>query len=366
MKNIFKESLYNKLLQLNIFVFVLISIILYFFINISYAYDKSLIIPNTNHVFIISSYHVGDPCGQPQFDAVIEALQHSRITNLSFTGHFLDTRRNSEHVIKQKIEFIKEDILTLKPKVIVTLDDPSFSLLYKFVMNIPDTFLVFSGLNKCVQLYNEEKEFLTNDCIPIKNITGVFEYMFIKEQLTLMEEILNKQINKVAILYSEDSVSPIIAKQLVNEVKNSKYEDVFILYSVKTIEDMIKTSYTINEDNTIDVWIPATLSILNEKNEKILMSNTAKIMTSIIYKPDLSLNASFTEYGFFGGVSVDFYQMGYQAGLLVAKLLQGIDIKELPIENTRNSYIAINLNRSLNLNINISQNILSKIDMLIE
>ena len=77
----------------------------------------------------------------------------------------MDTRRNSEHVIKQKIEFIKEDILTLKPKVIVTLDDPSFSLLYKFVMNIPDTFLVFSGLNKCVQLYNEEKEFLTNDCI---------------------------------------------------------------------------------------------------------------------------------------------------------------------------------------------------------
>ena len=52
--------------------------------------------------------------------------------------------------------------------------------------------------------------------------------------------------------------------------------------------------------------------------------------------------------------------------LLVAKLLQGINIKELPIENTRNSYIAINLNRSLNLNINISQNILSKIDMLIE
>jgi ABC-type uncharacterized transport system substrate-binding protein len=58
--------------------------------------------------------------------------------------------------------------------------------------------------------------------------------------------------------------------------------------------------------------------------------------------------------------------MGYQAGLLVAKLLQGINIKELPIENTRNSYIAINFNRTLELNIQIPKNVLSKIDMLIE
>jgi hypothetical protein len=288
MKNILKDILYNKLLQLNVFFIILISAILYLFIISSYAYDKP-VLNTTNHIFIISSYHVGDPCGQPQFDAVIEALQHSRISNLSFTGHFLDTRRNSENIIKQKIEFIKEDILTLQPKVIVTLDDPAFALLYKFIMDNPNTYLVFSGVNKDVQIYNKDKQFLTDDCIPTKYITGVFEYMFMKEQLNLLEEILNKKLNKVAILYSEDSVSPIITQQLINEVKNSEYENVFVKYSIKTIEDMIQTSYLINEDKTIDAWIPIALSILNEKNEKILMSNTAKIMTSIINKPDLSL-----------------------------------------------------------------------------
>ena len=52
--------------------------------------------------------------------------------------------------------------------------------------------------------------------------------MFIKEQLTLMEEILNKQLIKV--YYILKILCPIIAKQLVNEVKNSNMK-MFLYYN---------------------------------------------------------------------------------------------------------------------------------------
>ena len=81
------------------------------------------------------------------------------------------------------------------------------------------------------------------------------------------------------------------------------------------------------------------------------MPDLAKPMMSRIRKPDLTLNVSFTELGFYGGVGVDFRQMGFQAGIMAAKLLKGHSIRETPVENARKSLMAINRSRLRELGI---------------
>ena len=85
-----------------------------------------------------------------------------------------------------------------------------------------------------------------------------------------------------------------------------------------------------------------------------------------IRKIDLSLNSSFTEYGFFGGVSIDFYQMGFQTGFLATKLLKGGAIKDIPIEDARRSIVAVNRKRMQDLGIRLSPEARSIVDKWID
>jgi ABC-type uncharacterized transport system substrate-binding protein len=78
------------------------------------------------------------------------------------------------------------------------------------------------------------------------------------------------------------------------------------------------------------------------------------MLTKAIRKVDISLNSSFTEFGFFGGVSIDFYQMGFQSGFQAVKLLKGAALKDTPVEDAKRSIIAINRKRMQELGIRLS------------
>ena len=118
---------------------------------------------------------------------------------------------------------------------------------------------------------------------------------------------------------------------------------------------MLKQAKVINDSRDIDAYIPVTMSVLDPKdNTRKTMEHVAPMLTRSIRKIDISLNSSFTEYGFFGGVSIDFYQMGFQSGFQAVKLLKGASIKEIPVEDAKRSIIAINRKRMQELGIKLN------------
>jgi ABC-type uncharacterized transport system substrate-binding protein len=130
---------------------------------------------------------------------------------------------------------------------------------------------------------------------------------------------------------------------------------------------MLRNAKAIDDDKQIDAYIPVTMSVLDPAdNKRKTMKMVAPMLTKAIRKIDLSLNSSFTEYGFFGGVSVDFYQMGFQTGFLATKLLKGGTIKEIPIEDAKRSIIAINRTRMQELGIQLSPEARSIVDKWIQ
>jgi ABC-type uncharacterized transport system substrate-binding protein len=317
-------------------------------------------------VFLIASYSQTDPCGQPQYRAAMDALKQGGFANLSSKGYYLDARVSPKEDVLKAVEQIKKDIRTIKPKLVFTIDDPAFAMLYEEVLQQPGTQMVFSGLNRKLDYYNEKAPFLDGRT-PIANITGVFEYLFMREQFAMLEAVLERPVNKVAVLYSTDTVGSILKDQILDELKGSPYEDRIVLFAAEDIPAMIESARKINDDKRIDAYIPVTMSVLDPTDGKRkTMDVLAPTLIETIGKIDLSLNSSFTEYGFFGGVSIDFYQMGFQTGFLAIKLLKGGAIKGIPIEDAKRSIIAVNRKRMQELGIRLSPEARSIVDKWID
>lgn len=317
-------------------------------------------------VFIVGSYHETDPCGQPQYLAAMDALKQAGFAGLSSRGYFLDSRVASSEDVAKTVEQIKKDIRAEKPKLVFTTDDPAFAMLYEEVLRQSETKMVFSGLNGKLDRYNSKALFL-NKRTPVANVTGVFEYLFMPEQLAMLEAVLKRPVKKVAVLHSTDTVGLIVKDQIADELRGTPYENRIVLFSAEDIPTMMKSAQAINRDRDIDAYIPVTMSVADPTDGKRkTMKTLAPLLTKAIRKIDLSLNASFTEYGFFGGVSVDFYQMGFQTGFLATKLLKGGAIKDIPIEDAKSSIIAINRSRMQELGIHLSPEARSVVDKWIQ
>lgn len=313
-------------------------------------------------VFLIASYHENDACGQPQYKAAMDALKQGGFAGLASKGYFLDTRVAAKEDVAKAIELIKKDLRADKPKLVVTIDDPAFAMLYEEVLRQPETRMVFSGLNRKLDYYNDKARFLSQRT-PVANITGVFEYLFMREQFSMLEAILKRPVRKVAVLYSTDAVGVIVKDQILDELKGTQYENRVVLFSADDVPTMVRNAAAINEDKQIDAYIPVTMSVPDPAdNKRKTMNMLAPTLTRTIRKIDLSLNASFTEYGFFGGVSIDFYQMGFQTGFLASKLLKGGAIKDTPVEDAKRSIIAVNRSRMQELGIQLGPEVRSIVD----
>lgn len=305
-------------------------------------------------IFLVASYHETDACGQPQYNAAMEALKQAGFAGLTTKGYFLDSRVAPKEAVAKAIEQIKKDIRAEKPRLVFTIDDPAFAMLYEDILRQPETKMVFTGLNRKLDDYNDKARFL-NTRTPSANITGVFEYLFMRDQFAMLESILKRPVRKVAVLHSTDPVGIILKNQILDELKGTPYAGRVVALAAEDIPAMLRQAKSINDDKEIDAYIPVTMSVPDPAdNQRKTMKQVAPLLIQAIRKIDLSLNSSFTEYGFFGGVSIDFYQMGFQTGFLATKLLKGGAIRDIPIEDAKRSIIAVNRKRMRDLGLQMS------------
>ncbi len=313
-------------------------------------------------VFVVGSYHKGDVCGQPQQDAAIDAFKQGGFAGLSFREYYLNSRFLPGEEVDRIVEQIITDIRALKPKFVIATDDPAFARLYEVVLQHPETYMIFTGLNRSLDHYNAKARFMDNR-VPTANITGVFEYLFMREQLAMVEAILGRELNKVAVLHATDVVSTIVKDQIREELKETEYGERLVFFVAADIPSLVETAKSIDADESIDVYIPVTLSVYDpEEDRRKDLSSVAPIIIEHINKIDLSINSSFTAAGFFGGVSIDFYQMGFEGGYMATRLLKGMPIKDIHIVDAGRSIITINRARAQQLGIRIDPNIQSIVD----
>jgi len=313
------------------------------------------------------SYAKNDPCGGPQYRGTIAALKREGFSEAKITSYFLNSRTIDRKRLQKRIDDARRLRMDVRPDVTIAIDDLAFQVLAPdYVDDSGKGYLVFSGLNITPEEYN--KRFLFHvDRVPVKRITGVYEKLFIQKQLKFFSLLMGKKQGKVVLLYSDDPVGHIVKNQIVREIKGSAYEHMVDPVKVSTIDDLMAAARALQDDPKVSAYFPIVLSVKGRGPGKTLtMREIAPLLASMIKKPDLTINSSFVDLGLWGGVSIDFYHMGYEAGELAALLLKGYEIRKIKIKDAEKAMVVINLNRNRELDIKLPPVIMGMVDRFVQ
>ena len=313
-------------------------------------------------VYIVASYHEGDLCGQPQYEGIRTALAESGL-DLDVRTVFLDARHQDPKALQERLPGLRRRILDQGVELVVTIDDPAFAALAPTVLDHPEQRLVFSGLNVSLDTYNRDYRFLDGR-VPTKNITGVYEKLFLAEQMRFFTMMLGS-LTKVAVLHSTDPVGLAVRRQIQEELAATPFAARLEFMPVHTLDEVLRAAGHLNDRQDISAYIPLVLTVEDSRTGgRKTLPDLAPLLLAEVRKPDLALNKAITRLGFLGGVSVDFQAMGHQAGVLAVKLLQGYPPDRLPVEDALRSSITLNRQRLRQLGIELSDDLLNTVDEL--
>jgi len=334
-----------------------------FFIVFTFLFLTQLSASQNKKIFIVASYSEKDLCGSPQYKGILSALKESEFQNLVITSIYLDSKRLAKKALERRKKALIQRIDTEKPYLIITIDDLAFSVVAPSVVGNGPPWVVFSGLNRSLEEYNNALHFLKGST-PQKNITGVYENLFMPEQIKFFD-LISPNRKKIALLYSTDFMGNILKDQVVKELEDAGLTNRLVFFSVADMDELEQKSTQIENNPQIGGYIPLTMSVKGENGEKYTIRELAPILIRKVKKIDLALNMAFTKSGFLGGVSVDFYHMGHQAGELAVNIIRQYPISRLSVQKAERYRFVINKRRLQSLGLKLPEEVYNMLDELV-
>ena len=319
-------------------------------------------------VMIVSSYEPGHICGQPQVDGILQALEARGFKagdTLKVEQIFMDTLRiyTSTEQIEERGRMALEQITAFHPDLVITIDDNAARTV---MLPLAGTAIpvVFSGMNRQPEYYDQTRNYMENREKPGGNVTGVYEKLHIAKALEVMQAITGR--NKVAVILDLTPTGEAVRLQIEKEMAQVSSPVALEFHQTGNFDKFKQIILAVNNDPDIGAIYPV-LSTMKATDDKNIASR--EILTWLLAnskKPEMAINHSVSQMGFFGGAAVDFKSMGEQAGHKAAAILSGARAGDIPIDDAGGQSLIFNLERARQLGITIPMDILSAADTLYE
>lgn len=176
------------------------------------------------------------------------------------------------------------------------------------------------------------------------NVTGVSNFVALEPQLEIFKKI-QPRLKKLGIIYNAgESNSIAIVKKL---------EQICPAFDLQLIKQIA--------NNTSDVGIAATK--LANQVDAIFISNDNNALSAIGAIIQIATKAKIPVYvsdtdivklGALAALGPNQYRIGFQTGQMIAEILNGKDIKQIPVEFPKDQDLYINFNSAKNLELEIS------------
>ncbi len=295
-------------------------------------------------IFVLASYSPKDHFEKSEIKGLESSLRENFI-NYKLQVLWINSRGNSLQELKKAKKAIVDKVREFEPSVIVALNDAALEVvLENFVGNGPP-WIVFFGVNMLIKDYNSRYHFLRG-VTPVKNVTGVLEKIFTLENLELLNGWWLKDDYKVILIYSTDPMSLIVAEQVRRELKGSPFSRHIKYYQIETLNQLKSLIATLNRDPAVRAIFPFMLSLKDPSNNRIVATtDLIPMLSKFTCIPLIMPHIEAVKDGTWGGVVLDYYRMGREAGMMVVKLLEGMPIGEIPVSETKDFMIVFNIRR---------------------
>ncbi len=319
-------------------------------------------------VFLLASYEENHVCGGPQESGIISGLSREgwfRDLNLEVEFYYMDTKRknNTPESMQAEAKLVIDRIKDFKPQVLITIDDNAFREVALTLAGEKNISVVFSGLNDQPEFYNQLQPFMGSRKSPGGNITGVYEKLYIKRSLDVIQRSVGGTKGSKYIGITDYSpTGNAITKQFQIELATVPEGLSWEIRRVKNWQEYTDLINLINRDEQVKAIYPVALTLMTPDNKTYTAPEIFDWTIHHSKKPEMALNYYFSQIGLFGGAAVDFRAMGFLAGKKAGKILNGSDAGDIPIEDAPEYAIVFNLNRAKSLGIEIPLPLLTAAD----
>lgn len=186
------------------------------------------------------------------------------------------------------------------------------------------------------------------------NVAGTSDAVPIDNQLTLMKNLL-PEVNKVGIIYNTSEINSEVQIEQIKELAPSRGLEI-IVAGVSNTNEISQALQSIIGD--VDVIYALT--------DNVAASAMPLITTEAMDrgKAVIGAEAAHVEAGALATDGINYYDLGFQTGLMAAKVLGGDDIRQMPVSTLSNMELVINETAVEKLAITIPEDLKARAKMI--
>ncbi|NDV27897.1 ABC transporter substrate-binding protein [Desulfovibrio sp. JC010] len=339
-----------------------------FSLLVSFAYCALVSEAQAKDVFIVHSYTLDNICGEPQHQGVLESLTEAGFVegeNLTVHKYAMKTKKvnNTPELIDKQAEIVLEKVKSVKPDVLVLLDDNAFRTVGLKLVDT-DIDIVFCGMNGQPEDYDRKVKWMDSRAEPGHNITGVYEKLHFIDACRVQKKIL-PGLEKMLVVSDKSPTGKAVLKQVNKEIIESG-SGLGIEFETRIASSWEEYTAILKQacaDSSIGTIYPAATLLTDSKGKSRSTSEIIEWTVANCLKPGISINYSFARLGMLGGAGVDFIAMGRQAGEMVVLIMKGTSPGDIPVEEAERYALVFNLKRARKLGMEIPTDILMAADV---
>lgn len=173
--------------------------------------------------------------------------------------------------------------------------------------------------------------------VPGKNVTGTSDLTPVKEQISLLKKLF-PEAKKVAMLYSSAEANSLFQIEIAHKeaLENGlEYED-FSISSLNEIQSVVESMI-----GKVDViYVPTDNMIASGMATVSMIATENKI-------PIIGAEKAHVDNGALATYGINYFKLGYKAGLQAIRVLEGEDIRKMPIEYLEEDEFEFSINEEL-------------------
>lgn len=182
------------------------------------------------------------------------------------------------------------------------------------------------------------------------NVAGTSDAVPLDKQLELIQKIF-KDVKTIGVLYNTSEVNSEIQ---VNQLKELAKEN--------NIEVIAKGISSVNDISQSLDSILGSIDVLYTPADNLVASSMAVIANKAIAKkvPIVGAEEAHVKGGALITEGINYKKLGFEAGVMAVEVLEGKDIRELPVKTLDETDLVINEDTLKKLSINIDEEIMSR------
>lgn len=234
------------------------------------------------------------------------------------------------------------------PDVIVPISTPSAQAVVSATRDIP---IVFTAVSDPVgaQLVKSMEN-------PGGNVTGLSDMSPVVEHIAFIKEVM-PNIKKLGYLYNSGETNSVSLLEVLKEAASA--EDIEIVESAATKSAEVQGAARALVGRADAMYVPTDNTIVSALESAVGVAEESQI-------PLFTADTDSVKRGALAALGFNYYDVGKQTGVVVAKILNGEKAGDIPVEIAKGTDLVINLSAAKKMGVEFPQAVIDRATSKIE